>query len=272
MRYAVALFLCAAAALAQTPDCSLVAGWTQKGDERTYGPDNLFEYMDGNAEGYLIYRFVQMHGISCHSGDDALVFDVSEMADAESAYGMFCANRDPRNPEEKIGTAGQVVPRRVIFVKDKYYVEIGASRDMPDVLRAFAVAMEKKIPGTTARPPAIGWFPTGKLKPESVRLVPESVLGLRALKRGYIAEYDYGKAFIVTEASPESAAEVMTRLKARVSEASPVKVGDEAFEANDRYLGRLCFFRKGRYVGGYSGLAEGQDAAALGAALAARIP
>jgi hypothetical protein len=38
------------------------------------------------------------------------------------------------------------------------------------------------------------------------------------------------------------------------------------------YLGRLCFFRKGRYIGGYANLAEGQDALAPASALAARIP
>jgi len=57
-----------------------------------------------------------------------------------------------------------------------------------------------------------------------VRLVPESVLGLRLLKRGYIAQYAYGKAFIVAETSPETAAEVMRKLRARVGETAAVKI------------------------------------------------
>lgn len=36
-------------------------------------------------------------------------------------------------------------------------------------------------------------------KSASVRLVPESVLGLGVLTRGYVAEYEEGKAFIVMD-------------------------------------------------------------------------
>lgn len=267
-----AVLAIALAAFGQKPDCSLVPGWTQQGPSRSFVSDNLFEYMDGNAEGYLIYRFVKMDGVNCQSGNDTIVFDVSEFADAESAYGMFSATRDPREPMDKIGTAGQVVPRRAIFVKDKYYVEAGISKDGAEVLRAFLTAVEKKIPGSTSIPEQIGWFPKEKLVPESTRLIPESVLGLRLLKRGYVAQYEYGKAFLVTEASPQSATDVMAKLRARFGEVKPAKVADDAFEVTDKYLGRLCFFRKGRYLGGYSGIAEGQDPVALGTALAARIP
>lgn len=271
-RLGCALLAISLAAFGQKPDCSLAPGWTQQGPARNFVADNLFEYMDGNAEGYLIYRFAKMDGVNCQSGDDTLIFDISEFADAESAYGMFSANRDPREPMTKIGTGGQIVPRRAIFVKDKHYVEVGISRDGADVLRAFCTAIEKKIQGSTGIPQQIGWFPQEKLVPESTRLIPESVLGLRLLKRGYVAQYEYGKAFLVTEASPQAATEVMTKLRARFGEVKPAKVADEAFEVADKYLGRLCFFRKGQYLAGYSGIGEGQDPVALGAALAARIP
>ena len=39
----------------------------------------------------------------------------------------------------------------------------------------------------------------------------------------------------------------------------------------DQYLGRLCFFRKGRTLGGFTGVAEGTDAVAAGAKLAAAV-
>jgi hypothetical protein len=272
VRLGCALLVISLAAFGQKPDCSLVPGWTQDGPARNFVADNLFEYMDGNAEGYLIYRFAKMDGVNCKSGDDTVIFDISEFADAESAYGMFSANRDPREPMTKLGTGGQIVPRRAIFVKDKYYVEVGISRDGADVLRAFCTTIEKKIQGSTEIPPQIGWFPQEKLVPESTRLIPESVLGLRLLKRGYVAQYEYGKAFLVTEESPQAAGDVMTKLRARFGEVKPAKVADDAFEVADKYLGRLCFFRKGQYLAGYAGLAEGQDPVALSTALATRIP
>jgi hypothetical protein len=271
MRTALVALLLAAAAGAQTPDCGLVPGWTLAGQARTYAADNLFEYMDGNAEGYLIYRFVRMNGVNCKSGDTTLVFDVFEMADPEWAYGVFASNRDPRLKTEKIGVAAQFSSRRTIVVKDKYYVQISSDTEQSDVLRRFAVAIEKGTPGVSDPPAALTWFPAEKLVPDSTRLVPESVLGMRVLKRGYVAQYEAGKAFVVLEATPESAAAVMTKLRGRIADNRPATVADEALEANDKYLGHLCFFRKGRYIGGFSGLAATDDAVAAAARLAANI-
>ena len=275
MKWAV---LAAAASLAwaqgPAPDCKLVPGWTEQGPARTHNPENLFEYMNGNAEGYLIYQFRQMRGVTCKSGGASVLIDVSEMADPEAAYGIFCANRDGRVPVEKIGVSGQVQPRRAIFAKDKYYVEFAASPagDHSAALRQLAAAMEKRITGATELPATVGWFPTEKLVANSVRLVPQSVLGMSTLKRGYVAEYEFGKACIVAETSPEAAAGVMTKLKARMGQTETVAMGDESFQSNSRYLGKVFFFRKGRYIGGFANLAEGQDATALAKSLLAQIP
>jgi Family of unknown function (DUF6599) len=272
-RLALLVLLAAGMARAQNYlNCQLVPGWEQSGTTRQYTADNLYEYMDGNAESYLIYGFVRMQGITCKSGENTLVIDVSEMNDPDSAYGLFSANRDPNQPIDKIGMGGQVQPRRASFAKGKYYVEIAASpdNDHTAALEAFVSKMQERIEGRDTPPEALDWFAKAGLT--SARLIPESVLGLRQLKRGYVAKYKQGQAFIVLEASSESAAEVMKKLRERFADSSPAQVADEAFQAKARYLDGICIFRKGRYLGGYANLPEPQDAAALAAKLAARIP
>jgi len=213
-----------------------------------------------------------MRGVTCVSDGDSIQIDISEMADPESAYGIFSGNLDPSRPIEKIGMGGQVQPRRAAFCKGKYYVELAANpdEDYAPVLRKFVGEIEKRISGSSTPPEALAWFPTEKLI--SVRLVPESVLGMSALSRGYAAEYDYGKAFVVEEESAESATAVMERIRKNFDQPAAAKVADEAFEAVDQYLGKLCFFRKGRFVAGFASLSEGQDGPALARFLAARIP
>jgi hypothetical protein len=262
------------AAQTPSPSCSLVPGWTQQGEARSFVSDNLFEYMDGNAEGYLIYSFQNMKGITCKSGSVTLVFDISEMADPESSYGIFMSNRDPRLPVGKIGMASQIQPRRGMFAKDKYFIEIAANPegDHTAVLQAFLGAQEKLTPGQSGLPALLTWFPTEKLDETSVRLVPQSVLGIGLLKKGYVAQYDYGKAFIVTEATPESAAAVMKKASVRFGQSTPVQIGDEAFQITDKYLGRLCFFRKGKYVAGFANVTEPTDPVAAAKVLAAKMP
>ncbi len=266
----LAVFFIAAAAAAQVPSCTVVSGWTQKGPARTFNSETLFEYMDGNSEGYLIYGFNGMKGVTCQRGEDTLVIDLSEMDNPDAAYGLYTATRDPNTPDEKIGMAGQVMPRKAIFVKDRYYLEISANpeKDHSAALRAFVTAFEKQMTGRTSLPEALSLFPQEKRT--SLRLVPESVLGIRLLKRGYAAEYEFAKAFLVSEQSPQSAAAVMEKLRARFAGSENAQVGDEAFRAEDRYLGKLCFFRKGAMLGGYAAVKAG-DPVVLATALAARV-
>ena len=270
----LALAILAAAVLAAqapAPACNLVPGWAQAVPERSFEPQNLFEYMDGNAEGYLIYGFLKMQGVTCKKGEVTFVIDLSDFGDADSAYGMFTANVDGRVPTQKIGMNGQIVPRRAFFVKGRYYLEIGANPegDHTPALQAWTASFEKIVPGSTSLPASLAWFPTEQR--QGLRLVPESVLGIRILKRGYAAQYDYGKAFVVLEDTPQSAAGIMEKLRKRFGETTPATVADEAFQTTDQYLGRLCVFRKGRYIGGYAISKEGVDPVSLSTALAGKV-
>ncbi len=240
LKAAGALALLVGALRAAAPACTLVPGWSPQGEPRSYTTENLYEYMDGNSEGYFLYGFLNMHGVTCIQGEATLVIDISDFGDADSAYGMFCANRDLRQPMARIGMGGQIVPRRAIFTKGPYYVEIAANPegDYTTVLQQWTATLEKTLQGATDPPAALSWFP--QKGQQSLRLVPESVLGIRLLRRGYVAEYANGKAFVVTEASDQAAEELLTKLRAR-------------FQTDDRYLGHVCLFRQGRYVGGATG-------------------
>jgi hypothetical protein len=261
-----------AAAEGPTPSCSLVPGWTQHGPARVFVPDTLYEYMNGNSEGYLLYGFRKMNGLTCKKGEITFVIDVSDMGDADSAYGMLMATRDGRQPGARIGMGGQIVPRRGIFSKGSHYLEIAATPegDHSADLAAWLGALEKITPGRTTLPDGLSWFPAEKQT--GIRLVPESVLGIRILKRGYVAQYDYGKAFVVLEESPASAGTVFEKLKARFGETTPAQLGEQGFQFTDKYLGKLAVFRKGRFVGGWANVAEGSDAMKLAAALVTRLP
>ncbi len=277
LRFAFFLLVCPVVVTPLAPageaaNCSLVPGWRQEGPLRHYTADDLYEYMDGSAESYLAYGFTQMQGVTCKSGESTLVIDISEMVDADAAYGIFSDNRDPGHPLEKTGMGGQVMPRRGTFAKGNYYVEIAATPDIDHTpaLTAFIAVMEKLLEGRSTPPDALAWFLPEKLV--SARMIPESVLGVRLLKRGYVAQYDQGKAFLVLETSPQSAAGVMTKLRQRHPAAQVAQLADEALQLQDKYLGGVCFFRKGKYIGGYANMPDGATATAASTILAARVP
>ncbi len=266
---AVILLLSSAAPAAEIADCRVVAGWEQEGPVRVFTPENLFEYVDGEANAYLIYEFIRLQNVTCKSGTHSIAIDVSEMADADAAYGLFSSRQDATQPTARIGMGGQIQPQRAIFCKGQYYVELASSSDTP-ALQAFVAELEKRVSGRSEPPRELAWFTPER--PVSVKMVPESVLGLSLLKRGYVAQYEFGKAFVVEEESAEAATGVMNELHKRMGKTTPTNVADEAFLATDRYLGELCFFRKGRYLGGFANLSQPDEAARLALSLAERIP
>lgn len=270
----LALFLLGAPSLgALSPDCTAVPGSTLK-ETRVHEPDNLFDYMDGGAEGYITYSFLKLNGVTCVLNGTRFILDISEMATPDFAYGLFVSNYDSRKPTEKLGAIAQVMGARATLVKDKYFVEV--SMDAPGEhsaeIRPVIAALEKRIAGTATLPKEITWFAAEKRTAPLVRMVPESVLGMGALPKGFVTEYAFGKAFLVITAGPEAAAAAMKKVQGRFAGAAPVKVGEQAFEATDQYLGRMVFFRKGAYIAGFNALAEGEDGVAQAAAFAARIP
>lgn len=256
-------------------DCHIVPGWEQSGAIRQYDSGNLFEYKDGGAEGYLIFGFARMSTVDCKSAKSTLTIDLSEMADPDAAYGLFAANLDPTSPILQIGMGGQVQAQSATFAKGNFYVEIvevaaDANADDSSTLRSIASTLEVRLPGRVTPPAQLRWFPLGYVAP--IRMVPESVLGLRELKRGYVAKYQAGQAFIVLASTPESASLVLKALHEHFPGAVSAPVGDEAWCANAPYLAGLCIFRKGRVLAGYTNLPTPQQAAALAAVLAGRIP
>lgn len=265
------ILVASVSASAAASDCRLAPGWKPHAPSSTFTADNLYEYLDGGAEGYLIFGFVRLEHQTCVKGGDSLVIDVAEMNDPDAAYGLFAARSDPRQPVRPIGMGGQILLNRASFAKGKYYVELTAmpGTEYRRTLRAFTVAIEKRLTGRSTLPEALAWFPRGHT---SVYLVPRSVLGLRPLKRGYVAEYSNGQAFIVTETTADSAAIVFAALRRRFAGAEAANVADEAFEFNDRYLGGMCIFRKGHYLGGYAHLREATEGVSLSRTLASRLP
>ncbi len=261
------------ALLAAGADCSISEGFTQQGKPHEYNVETLYDYINGNSEGYFLYGFKVMRGLNCAKGGLKMVIDVSEFQTPELAYGMFTGNADPRLPFEKIGAAGQVAPTKATFAKGVFYgeVSIEPQGEHTAILRDAAKRLADRIEGSIDAPAPLAWFPKQGLQPGSPRLIPQSLLGLKMLARGYLAQYDDGRAFVVSEAAPESAKALFARLKERFPATGEAAIGDESYSGEDRFMGRFCFFRKGARIGGYVN-AKSSDPVQRAAMLAGALP
>ena len=99
-------------AAAAAPTCGLVARVVAaRARPQLHGRESVRVH-GRQCRGLSALRLQRMQGVTCEKGEVTFVIDVSEFADDDSAYGMFAANRDQRQPSAKIGAGGQILPRR----------------------------------------------------------------------------------------------------------------------------------------------------------------
>ena len=89
-------------------------------------------------------------------------------------------------------------------------------------------------------------------------------MGIGALKRGYMAQYENkSKAFVVKETSPDAANRRLGETPNALRRIGGSQDRRRGFTATDKYLGKLAIVRKGHYIVGYTNVPETADATAL---------
>jgi hypothetical protein len=222
-----------------------------------YGPDNLWEFIDGAAETYVAYGFQNALSAGFAYGGAEVGLEIYEMADTLHAFGIFAQERPPSFQSLAVGDDGYVNANVIVFRKGACYAKLtapGADRPGVAAMTALAGAVAAKVPAGTPLPGALSAFPAKGIVPNSTRFVPKDVLGQRHLANGYEASYQDGSAVsrlvVVPFESAQDAADGFARYRTFVKEAGQVRTAqrggaDEAFSGDDKFSGRVFAARAG---------------------------
>ena len=131
------------------PDSSEAPGWTRASQIRTFSPDHLFDYIDGEAEKYL-KAGVKSTSTADYKFRDQIqaVVDIYTMSSADGAKAIFDSEpaMDSQNPT--LGDAARQFSQSLIFRKGPYLVRMVAYQDSPQLPQAMfdlGRALEKKL-------------------------------------------------------------------------------------------------------------------------------
>ncbi len=160
-----------------------------------YSPQNLYKYINGEADFYISYGFVSLVGANYSSGSessDSITIDIYDMGEKLNAFGVFQSKRGRESSSLKIGAASFGADGYVVFYKDRYYVEIlsfveGEQRKTEHVIMARKVA--EKIQGGIAPPYELSYLSEFGRIEGSERYVKGGILGHAFLDRGLICDY-----------------------------------------------------------------------------------
>jgi hypothetical protein len=208
----VAVLLCIPALCNDAAFFPDVPGLEKEGAVRSYDPDNLFEYIDGDAFSYIGLGFEEVTVQSyATDGKRALTVDVFRHSNGNTGFGIYSHERPADAAPLAIGAQGYCREGLLNFFKGPYYVKLKGSTG-ESLLKSVAEKIAAALPGEARMPATATAFPAEGMRANSLRYISEGFMGHSFLSSAFVAEYETGdgplQAFII-EAADEAAAENM---------------------------------------------------------------
>lgn len=190
------------------PASGAAVGWERSGETKVYVPNNLFDYLDGQAELFFVYGFEKLAVQEYQRGQGGpTIVEVYQVTSPADAYGLFSfyATGEPAD----LGSGGAVEPGRLIsFWQGRFYIRVFAYGEAEqESLLVLARQVAAGIPEKGALPELVTKLPPNNLVPGSIRffhqklaldnllwLGEENILNLSERTNAVLAAYAYDNA------------------------------------------------------------------------------
>lgn len=157
-----------------------------------YVPDNLWDFIDGAADGYISYGFQNVHVREYVKGKNVIKVEIYRHKDRDNTFGIYASERSPSYRHINLGAQGYVAGGVINFFKDCYYVKLRTFTENEKVLRdleSLAYRVADMLPGDPSMPRTLTEFPQNFKEKNTETYINESVLGHDFLKGAYRADY-----------------------------------------------------------------------------------
>ena len=228
---------------------------------QVYYPDNLWDLIDGAADAFLSYGFVNLHIAEYIKGDRQIKVEIYYQKSAVLAFGIYAAERSPDYSFIPLGVQGYAENSLIFFVKGPYYVKVTSYEDDEQagtMLMNIAHAVEKSLSGEITLPQAFGKFPTENQQKNSEHYISENFIGYSFLNGAYLKDYSITDqsftAFLLQPKDPKKVTEMITKLKEKAIHSEKLTGGIIRIE--DKYNGNLFVWTHGNQFLGTMGPAN----------------
>jgi hypothetical protein len=248
--------------LALLPAKNEVPGWAQSQQPRSFNPGNLWEFIDGAADGYLTYGFQEVvtADYTQEGTGYQTVLDIYQMKDPLNAFGKYSEERNPEYQFLKVGNEGYSGGTSLNFWSGPYYVKITVFDDKEAIkqeMAKLANAVAGKITAPAAEPAEVSFFPKANQLPHTIAYIPKDVLAQSYFTNGFQAMYKAGdkeyKMILVSLDDPAGARNALGLYRQFLSkggkDVKDLKApGDGGFSGQDSFYGNMAAIRAGKNI------------------------
>jgi hypothetical protein len=254
----VLIFLISVSVLyGQEPLFPEIPNWRLTQSDPVYDANNLWDIIDGAADLYLEYAFVNLH-IARYVNADSIEVKVElyRHSTEADAFGIYSQERDPKYNFIDIGVQGYLQQGVLNFLDGVYYVKLSTYQTgdkAQEAMKRIAQRIDDSLKQKNSWPDVMQLFPAlGKLA-NAEQYVAKNFLGYSFLNTAYVATYKDStvfKIFIIQTESSKNAERITTEYLKAVPKESITELDDNTYEIHDAHVGVIELRRVHRYVYG----------------------
>ena len=233
-----------------------VGTWKLTPEETVYTPNNLFDVIDGAADLYLEYDFVDLHVGRYTKGELEIKVELYRHGSAVDAFGIFSQERFPDYHFIDIGTQGYMEKGALNILAGVFYVKISTIQEgqaAQDAMLTLARAVERQLKQTGSWPSLLAAFPPDQKKANSEQYVSKNLLGYSTLNAAFVATYEGPpafKAFLIKSGDAAKAKSTANGFIKSLANSSKAKEVKGSYEIQDPNNGHVILMLEGRYLYG----------------------
>lgn len=233
-----------------------INGWKLEIEKQVYDAGNLWNIIDGAADLFLEYSFIDMHSArySNASGIEIKV-ELYRHSSPNTAFGMYSQEKDPDYSFLKIGAQGYIEPGALNFLSGVYYAKLSCNQNGDEVqnsLKLIAGKTADNLKQDNTLPAVLNAFPEQWKKQNTEQYVAQNFLGYSFLKSAFTTSYinnSFFKIFIIENENPETAKAVLDKYVQTISRERAIITGNK-YELNDPNNGMIILLLQGKYLFG----------------------
>jgi hypothetical protein len=234
-----------------------ITGWKQSGEVETFIPKNLYEYINGAADLYLMYDFEELKVAEYQNDKKASVtVDVYRHKTPPLAFGIYSQERLSGATFLDIGVQGYYEKGFLNFLMGSYYIKISTAntgQEDRDVLVSFAKKVAENLGTKGSFPAILSSFPAEGKKVNSEMFVYKNFLGYAFFHSGFTADYELQdkkfKLFVIERENRDECKTMIEKYLQTIK--SPRKeITEGRYTLSDPHHGEIDLQWQGRYVWG----------------------
>ena len=240
-----------------------IAGWRQSGEVQTFSPKTLFEYINGDADLYLMYDLQELKVTEYLNEKKAsVIVDVYRHKTPTHAFGIYSQERLPNANFLDIGAQGYIEQNILNFLTGPYYVKINSystGAEDREILLTFAKKVAENLGEKGRLPSILSSFPQEGKKNNSEKFISINFLGYSFLHSAFTAEYELSgtkfKLFVIEGADGNDCRDMVQKYLQQTGNTKK-NIVEGIYTISDSYHGEIGFYWKGKFIWGALNLTD----------------